>query len=109
MRIRSRQSARMVRITIIPTPVRAPDANAYAERWVGSVRRECLDRLLIFNRRQLERILRVYVRHYNEQRPHRALGLQAPDPPAILSMPPEPAAGAIAIRRRDLLGGLIHE
>jgi putative transposase len=60
-------------ITIIRTPVRAPDANAYAERWVGSVRRECLDRLLIFNRRQLERVLRVYVRHYNDHRPHRAL------------------------------------
>ena len=50
-------------ITIIRTPVRAPNANAYAERWVGSIRRECLDRLLIFNRRQLERVLRVYVRH----------------------------------------------
>jgi transposase InsO family protein len=96
-------------VRVIRTPLRAPNANAHVERWVGSVRRECLDRLLIFNRRQLERILRVYVRHYNEQRPHRALGLQAPDPPAILSMPTEPAAGAIAIRRRDLLGGLIHE
>ena len=56
-------------IRVIRTPVRAPNANAHVERWVGSVRRECLDRLLIFNRRQLERILRVYVRHYNEQRP----------------------------------------
>ena len=49
---------------VIRTPVRAPNANAHIERWVGSVRRECLDRLLIFNRRQLERVLRVYVRHY---------------------------------------------
>jgi hypothetical protein len=57
-----------------------------------------LDRLLIFNRRQLERILRVYVRHYNEQRPHRALALQASDPPAVTSMRTEPASGAIAIR-----------
>jgi putative transposase len=94
---------------VVRTPVRAPNANAHVERWIGSVRRECLDLLLIFNRRQLERILRVYVRHYNEQRPHRALAPQAPDPPAVTSMRPEPASGAIAIRRRDLLGGLIHE
>ena len=51
-------------VTIIRTPVRAPNANAYAERWVGSSRPECLDRLLIFNRRQLDRSLRVYVRYY---------------------------------------------
>ncbi len=96
-------------IKVIRTPVRAPNANAHIERWVGTVRRECLDRLLIFNRRQLEKILRVYVRHYNRQRPHRALALQAPDPPG---MPPARCAfagSAIAIRRRDLLGGLIHE
>jgi putative transposase len=74
----------------------------------AAFRRECLERLLIFNRRQLESILRVYVCHYNEQRPHRALALQAPDPQAITSMRTEPASGAIAIRRRDLLGRLIH-
>jgi putative transposase len=77
------------------------------ERWVGSVRRECLDRLLIFSRRQFERVLCVYVRHYNEQRPHRALDLQAPDPRTIASTRGDPAPGAV--RRRDLLGGLIHE
>jgi transposase InsO family protein len=60
-------------VRVIRTPLQAPNANAHVERWVGSVRRECLDRLLIFSRRQLERVLRVYVRHYNEQRPHRAL------------------------------------
>jgi putative transposase len=59
-------------IEIIRTPVQAPNANAHAERWVGSVRRERLDRLLIFERRQLEHVLRVYIRHFN-QRPHRAL------------------------------------
>jgi hypothetical protein len=52
------------KIKVIPTPVQAPDANAHMERWVGSVRRECLDRLLIVGRRQLEHVLRVYVRHY---------------------------------------------
>jgi putative transposase len=96
-------------ITVIRTPVRAPNANAHIERWVGSVRRECLDRLLIFNRRQLERILRVYVRHYNQQRPHRALALQAPDPSRTASRQGESIRGAITIQRRDLLGGLIHE
>jgi hypothetical protein len=51
-------------IAVVRTPIRAPNANAHAERWVGSVRRECLDRLLIFSRRQLEQVLRVYARHY---------------------------------------------
>lgn len=94
---------------VIRTPVRAPNANAHIERWVGSARRECLDRLLIFNRRQLERVLHVYVRHYNEQRPHRALGLQAPGLRTMPSARGHPAGSATAIRRRDLLGGLIHE
>ena len=96
-------------MTVIRTPFRAPNANAHVERWVGSVRRECLDRLLIFSRRQLERVLRVYVRHYNEQRPHRALDLQAPDPRTIRPARCGPVASPTAIRRKDLLGGLIHE
>jgi putative transposase len=96
-------------IRVIRTPLQAPNANAHIERWVGSVRRECLDRLLILSRRQLDRVLRVYVRHYNEQRPHRALDLQAPDPRSTPSARGRPAGSAIAPRRRDLLGGLIHE
>jgi len=59
-------------VTVIRTPIQAPNANAHAERWVGSVRRECLDRLLIFSRRQLEQVLRVYARHYNRHRPRTA-------------------------------------
>jgi putative transposase len=94
-------------MSVIRTPIQAPNANAHIERWVGSVRRECLDRLLIFSRRQLERVLRVYVRHYNEQRPHRALDLRAPDPRTMPSVPGDPLSAAV--RRRDLLGGLIHE
>jgi putative transposase len=79
-------------IRIIRTPVRAPNANAHMERWVGTVRRECLDRLLIIGRRQLERVLRVYIGHYNRQRPHRALDLSPPDskirpPIAMISTP----------------------
>jgi len=59
---------------VIRTPVRSPRANAFAERFVGTARRECLDRLLIFNRRHLEKVLTEYVEHYNEHRPHRSLG-----------------------------------
>jgi putative transposase len=93
-------------LRIIRTPVRAPQANAFAERWVGTVRRECLDRMLIGSRWQLERTLRVYIEHYNGHRPHRALDMNAPAPRkhlrAVGKDPP-------IVKRRDLLGGLIHE
>jgi putative transposase len=68
-------------IRVLRTPVRAPRANAYAERWVGTVRREVLDRMLIVGCRQLRSVLAEYVDHYNGHRPHRALG-QAPPAPA---------------------------
>ena len=61
-------------ITVLRSPPRAPKANAYAERWVSSIRRECLDRTLIFRERQLVRVLAEYENHYNTHRPHRALG-----------------------------------
>src|SRR5439155_12437986 len=73
---------------VIRTPVQAPNANAHAERCVRTIRSECLDWLLIFGRRQLERVLRTYVDHYNRQRPHRALDLDAPDPTRELAPPP---------------------
>jgi len=92
---------------ILLTPVQAPTANAYAERWVATVRAECLDWLLIIGRDHLEQVLRVYVEHYNRHRPHRALGLQAPDPRAepIVVGQDRPRT----VSRRDLLGGLLHE
>jgi putative transposase len=98
---------RLTGAEIIRTPVQAPNANAIAERWVGTVRRECLDQLLIIGCRQLVGVLRVYVEHYNRHRPHRSLGHMAPVP----SVPEEPRSGPIlgGLRRRDLLGGLIHE
>jgi putative transposase len=96
-------------IRIVRTPVRAPNANAHVERWVGSVRRECLDRLLIFGRRQLEHVLRVYVRHYNCGRPHRALDLQPPDSTAVASARGDLSPPLTGVHRLDLLGGLIHE
>jgi putative transposase len=83
----------------------APRANAYADRWVGTVRREVLDRLLIVGCRQLRLVLAEYADHYNVHRPHRALGQLPPLGPG------EPAVVAPAGRvvRRDRLGGLIHE
>jgi transposase InsO family protein len=95
-------------VRIIRTPIRAPNANAHVERWAGSVRRECLDRLLIVGRRQLEHVLRVYIRHYNHRRPHRALDLQPPDPFGVVQARGDPPA-ADQLHRRDLLDGLIHE
>jgi putative transposase len=67
------------RAEMLVTPVQAPNANAYAERWIRTVRTECLDWLLIMGRGHLEQVLRVYVEHYNRHRAHRALQLQAPD------------------------------
>jgi putative transposase len=66
-------------ITVIETPIRAPQANAYAERLVRTVRAECLDWLLIIGRRRLESVLRIYTAHYNRERPHRGLALLSPD------------------------------
>jgi putative transposase len=95
---------------IITTPVQAPNANAFAERWVRTVRQECLDWMLIWGRRHLERVLDEYVRHDNHQRPHRSLRLRPPSGSGIESTP-TPSAAAIAgrVRRRDRLGGLVHE
>ena len=97
-------------IRVIKAPVRAPQARAHAERWIGSLRRECLDRLLIVGRRHLERVLAIYTLHYNEHRPHRSVNQRPP----LTPVPPleEQGAGDVVfdrLRRRDLLGGLIHE
>ena len=93
-------------VRVIRTPIRAPRANAFAERFVRTVRRECLDHVLIYGRRHLERVLQTYVAHYLEERPHRGLNLAVPagdEPPRILG-----TSGAL-VERRDVLGGLIHE
>ena len=92
---------------VLVTPVQAPNANAYAERWVRTIRNECLDWLLIASRGHLEQVLRIYVRHYNQHRPHRALGLEPPDPSAGPTLVGE--ARRTPVRRWDLLGGLVHE
>ncbi|HEU0127616.1 MAG TPA: integrase core domain-containing protein, partial [Pseudonocardiaceae bacterium] len=92
-------------IRILRTPVRAPRANAIAERWIGTVRRELLDRVLILNRRRLEHVLAEYAVHFNEHRPHRTLHHAAPLKP----LPPPASQSVFGLRRRDRLGGLIHE
>jgi transposase InsO family protein len=83
--------------------VQAPQANAYAERFVRTVPNECLDWLLILRRRHLVRVLRIYIQHYNRERPHRGLALTQPDPREIKVSP------GGDVHRRDRLGGLVHE
>jgi transposase InsO family protein len=90
---------------VIRTPFRAPNANAHAERVIETIRAECLDWTLILGRRQLDQTLRIYAEHYNRQRPHRALALGPPLGGARVPVPVSPRD----VRRRDLLGGLIHE
>jgi len=94
-------------IGIIKTPIRAPRANAFAERFVGTVRRECLDRLLIVGRRHLEQVLAEYIAHYNEHRPHRALDQRAPQCLGLMASIHDP--DPTRLRRTEILGGLIHE
>jgi transposase InsO family protein len=92
-------------VRIVRSPVRAPKANAICERWVGTVRRECLDHLLVLGRRHLDRVLAFYVAHYNGARPHRGLDLQSPEPRGDPPQRLQPRT----VRRRDVLGGIIHE
>jgi transposase InsO family protein len=95
-------------VQIIKTPIQAPNANAFAERWVRTVRQECLDWMLIWGRCHLERVLDEYLRHYNGERPHRSLALR---PPRGIEVRAGPDAVTVAacVRRRDRLGGLVHE
>ena len=91
-------------VRIVKTPVRAPRANAFAERWVRTARRECLDHVLILGRRHLERVLREFIAHYDAERPHRGLRFACP------SSPNSSSPGRVGTARgRDRLAGLIHE
>ena len=88
-------------VRIIRTPYRAPNANAVAERWIRSVRQECLNHLLILGEAHLRRVLAVYVRFYNQARPHQGLDQRTP-------VPSPPPAHPGRIRCRTLLGGLLR-
>jgi transposase InsO family protein len=93
-------------VRVIRTPVRAPRANAFAERFVGTVRQECLDDVLIYGPRHLERVLGAYVAHYLEERPHRGLRLAVP---AGYRTSQVARTTPTLVERMDVLGGLIHE
>ncbi len=90
-------------VTIIRIRVRAPNANAFAERWVRSVREECLDKILIVSERHLHRVLTEYVSYYNHARPHQGIDQLCPVPliPSVAKDGP--------IQRRDILGGVVHD
>jgi len=89
---------------VVLTPLMAPRANAHAERWIGSCRRECLDWMLVVNQRHLETLIHEYCLHYNDERPHRSHNLR---PPAFRSDRIRVAAGQI--ERRTRLGGLLSD
>jgi putative transposase len=92
--------------SIVRSPIRAPTANAVAERWIPTVRSACTDQLLIVNERHRRRILDRDVRHDEEHRPHRSLALRSPHPPTA-KKPPQPTLASI--RRHEIPGGLINE
>ncbi|MEU6721469.1 integrase core domain-containing protein [Nonomuraea sp. NPDC046802] len=94
-------------VRVIRTPVRAPQANAIAERWVGTVRRECTDRLLIYGEGHLRRVLKAYERHYNWHRPHRSRDRRPPQPPHDPAPPTD--LDQIRLQRRQVLDGLINQ
>jgi transposase InsO family protein len=94
-------------IQVLNTPPQAPKASAYAERWVRTVRTECLDWILVRNRRHLQHLLDHYVTHFNTARPHRGIDLDVPVPPVDITRARTHRAGRI--ERVDVLGGLIHE
>jgi len=87
---------------VIHTPLRAPNANAYAELWIRTVREECLDHLLIMNQAHLEQVLDSYIDYYETSRPHQGLDQQTP-------IPSEPVPYSGQVRKRDVLGGIIND
>jgi putative transposase len=91
-------------IRVVLTAPQAPRMNAVMERWVGTVRREILDRIVIINERHLRKVLAEYEAHFNTHRPHRALNQASP-----LRALPDPIDADIKVIRRDRLGGLLHE
>jgi putative transposase len=94
------------RIEILKTPYQAPRANAICERFLGSVRRECLDHLLILHEKQLQRVLNTYVHYFNQARPHQGIRQQIPEP-NVVPIPPDYEGGKVL--SLPVLGGLHHD
>ncbi|MEO3745308.1 integrase core domain-containing protein [Plantactinospora sp. B5E13] len=92
---------------MLRTPPQAPRANAFAERWVRTLRRECLDRILIYTTRHLLAMLGAYLTHYNGHRPHQGRGQRPPDRDTAPA--PVTDLGAVRVRRRRVVHGLINE
>ncbi|MFW2382839.1 MAG: integrase core domain-containing protein [Acidimicrobiales bacterium] len=93
-------------LKILKTPIRTPMANTFAERWIGSIRRELLDRTIVWNRRQLERLVRGYIDHHNQHRPHQSLGQR---PPIPVDHPPETPPATSTVIRTSRCDGLINQ
>jgi putative transposase len=93
-------------INVLRMPYRTPQANAICERFLGSVRRECLDHFLILHEKQLHRLLKGYVLYFNQARPHQGLGQRIPNPPMLAALAPNPLNKVIAV---PMLGGLHHD
>ena len=93
-------------IKVLRTPYRTPQANAVCERFLGSVRRECLDHFLIFHEKQLTRLLKAYATYFNQARPHQGLGQRIPESAVLSASPPNQSNQVIAI---PVLGGLHHD
>ncbi|MCP5041360.1 MAG: transposase, partial [bacterium] len=97
---------------ILPTPVRTPVANTFAERWIGSIRRELLKqpnglpRTIIWNQQQLEHLVIDYIDHHNTHRPHQSLKQRPPTPAAD---PPDTPPATVTVLRTSRCDGLIHE
>jgi transposase InsO family protein len=94
-------------IEVVKIPPRAPKANAFAERWARTVRTECLDWVLVWNRRHLDTALAEYAAHHNTARPHRGIDLEVPT--AAVQRSPASVDQIRRIERVDVLGGLVHE
>jgi len=94
-------------VRVVRTPIQAPQANGVAERFVRTIRSECLDRLLIANRRHLEHVLSVFIDHYNRHRAHRSLNLTPPGGLSLITS--HTNSQKLRVVRRDRLGGLLHE
>jgi transposase InsO family protein len=93
-------------LKILKTPIRTPVANTFAERWIGSIRRELLDRTIIWNKHQLERLVTGYIDHHNQHRPHQSLEQRPPIPP---DEPQQAALATVAVLRTSRCDGLINE